>query len=111
MALERLIHQIGLQLPAETTHHIQCDNAQTVGIVNKEGLKVITRLRHIDIQQHWLREAKKEGRIQVTWVSTDKMIADGFTKAFGPEKQETFRKALKMVPLSSLEHVKLASKS
>ena len=111
LALERLIHQVGLQLPSEVTHHVRCDNAQTVGIVNKNGLKINTNLRHVDIQQHWLREAQKEKKIKVSWISTEEMIADGLTKAFGSEKQETFRKALKMVPLSSLTHMKLASKS
>jgi hypothetical protein len=111
LALERLIHQVGLQLPSDVTHHVRCDNAQTVGIVNKNGLKINTCLRHIDIQQHWLREAQKKGRIKVSWIATQEMIADGLTKAFGSEKQEAFRKALKMVPLSSLKHMKLASKS
>ena len=52
LALGRLIHQIQLKIPGDTTHTITYDNVQTVRLVRDESLKVSTRLRHVDIQQH-----------------------------------------------------------
>jgi hypothetical protein len=33
---------------------IYCDNLQTVGVVTKDDDKPFTRLRHVDVHQHWL---------------------------------------------------------
>ena len=111
LALERLTKQIELEIPNGAMHTIRCDNAQTVGIVNKEGFRVPTRLRHIDIQQHWLREAHTNGRIKVEWIPTEEMVADGLTKALVPEKHLLFVKKLRLVPHSPENHSEPASKS
>jgi hypothetical protein len=69
---------------------IWCDNAQTIRLLAKESPKLVTRLRHIDIHQHWLRQEVQEGRLRVDWVSTANMPADGLTKALPRQKHDEF---------------------
>ena len=48
------------------------------------------RLKHIDIQYHFICEYAEEGRVNIVYVSTDKMIADTLTKPLGTTKFEGF---------------------
>jgi hypothetical protein len=36
--------------------HIRCDNRQTLRVLKKEMLKLNTKLKHVDIHRHWLRQ-------------------------------------------------------
>ena len=47
--------------------------------------------RHIHIRHHFIRECVKNGDIKVVHLSTDKMLADFFTKPFAPKKHRIFR--------------------
>jgi hypothetical protein len=73
---------------------IWCDNAQTIRLLAKETPKLVTRLRHVDIHQHWLWQEVQEGRLRVDWVSTADMPADGLTKALPRQKHEDFVRLL-----------------
>ena len=42
-----------------------------------------SRTEHIDIKFHFLREKIEDGLIELEYRPTDKMIADGLTKALG----------------------------
>jgi hypothetical protein len=68
----------------------------------KESPKLVTKLKHIDIHQHWLCQETEKGTVKIEWISTNEMPADGFTKALGPQKHETFRKQLNMVDIKPL---------
>ena len=68
----------------------------------KETPKLVTKLKHIDIHQHWLRQETEKGTLKVEWISTNDMPADGFTKALGPQKHTAFIKQLNVVDISSL---------
>ncbi|KAM4058204.1 reverse transcriptase (RNA-dependent DNA polymerase) [Hirsutella rhossiliensis] len=46
---------------------VECDNSQTIRLL-EEGAKLSTRLRHVDIHQHWLRQECQEGRIRSRWL-------------------------------------------
>jgi hypothetical protein len=77
----------------DTAMTIQCDNQQTVGLLTKENAVLNTRLRHVDIHHHWLRQEVQRQHIKVIWIETAKMVADGMTKALPRIKFETFRDA------------------
>jgi hypothetical protein len=40
-----------------------CDNQQTIRLMTKDAPKLTTKLRHIDIHQHWMRQEVQEGCI------------------------------------------------
>jgi hypothetical protein len=73
---------------------IYCDNLQTVGVVTKDEDKLFTRLRHVDVHQHWLRQEITDGRVSVQWKSTNLMPADGLTKILVRQKHVEFLRQL-----------------
>jgi transposase InsO family protein len=86
--LSRLLKALTLRLDVPLT--IQCDNKQTLRLLNEESAKLVTKLRHVDIYKHWLRQEVKEKRVTLSWVPTKQMLADGLTKSLGREKHATF---------------------
>jgi len=80
---------------------IQCDNLQTIGLVTKEIAQLKTKLRHVDIHNHWLRQEVERGTIAVEFTPSGDMIADGLTKALQGSKFETFRHQIGLVDISN----------
>lgn len=66
--------------------------------------KLMTKLRHIDIHQSWLRQEVQAGAVNVKWIPTKAMPADGFTKALPHQKHEEFMKMIGLVHISKLEN-------
>src|SRR5213075_991124 len=46
------------------------------------------RTKHIDIQYHVVRNCVEDGRLRLEYCPTEDMVADGLTKALGPERQK-----------------------
>lgn len=92
--LSRLLKALNLRLDTPLT--IDCDNKQTLRLVTEESAKLATKLRHVDIHQHWLRQEFARKHINVQWVPTRDMMADGFTKALGKEKHQTFTRMMNL---------------
>lgn len=97
---DRLFTRIGFQYPQQMT--IECDNSRTVDLINAEETPFDTKLRHVDIHGHWLRQEVKEGRIRIKWVPTAQMVADGLTKVLTRQKHEAF---IKMLGLRNVRHL------
>jgi hypothetical protein len=55
-----------------------------------------SRSKHIDIQYHFTREKVESGEVEIEYVSTDKMVADGLTKALGGVKFGRFIQDMKL---------------
>lgn len=53
-----------------------------------------SRTKHIEIQQHFVREKVAEGEIELEYVRTEDMVADGLTKALPRDSFLRFREAL-----------------
>lgn len=88
-ALLRLLTQISFPLDSSLCVTILCDNEQAVEIANSRTNSLTTRLRHVDIQQSWIRDVLAHPhlypptdriRIAVEWVPSQDMPADGLTK-------------------------------
>jgi hypothetical protein len=63
---------------------------------------VHTKLRHVDVHRAWLRQEVQQRCLQVTWVPSRSMPADGLTKALPKPLHQQFVKMLNMVDISSL---------
>ncbi|KAL4410966.1 reverse transcriptase domain protein [Colletotrichum abscissum] len=94
MALKRLFKDIALDLGEVWS--VNCDNQQTIRLVVGEGERIATRLRHIDIQNMWLRQEHARGSFEVAYMSTEDMPADGLTKNLSRAKFEHFRTLLNL---------------
>ena len=82
-------------------HHIeiQCDNVQTIRLVTEEITKLQTKLRHVDVHNHWLRQEVSRGRINVTYTKSQDMIADGLTKVLPTETFLSFQQQMGLVDI------------
>ena len=89
-----------IRFDTDETLQIKCDNRQTIRILTKEVMKLDTKLRHVDIHQHWLRQEVQNGQINVSWVPTNEMPADGLTKHLPRQKHEAFLKQLNLVDIT-----------
>lgn len=52
--LSRLMKTLTLHIPEALS--VECDNAQTIRLLVDESTKLRTKLRHVDIHSHWLRQ-------------------------------------------------------
>ena len=65
---------------------VECDNLMTLRLVTEESLKLVTKLRHVDVHNQW--------------VSTRDMIADGLTKALPRQLHEEFVRQIRLDDIS-----------
>lgn len=80
---------------APDTVIIASDNQGAIALSKNPGNH--GRSKHIDIQQHFVREMTEARKIELVFVPTGEMVADGLTKPLGKEKFASFRKALGLV--------------
>lgn len=64
-------------LKREGTIALKGDNQSAIALANNPVLH--SRIKHIDIQHHFIRNEILEGRIDLTYIPTEDMIADGLT--------------------------------
>ncbi len=96
----RIFKDLGFNINQELT--IYCDNQQTIRLLVKDLPTLITKLKHVDIRRHWLREQVSDEKIKVEWIPTNQMPADGLTKALSRQKHQNFVRQLGLVDLSKL---------
>jgi hypothetical protein len=102
---QRLISELGIELEKPNLHLV-CDNQQTIGILQRPLEKLKTKLKHVDIHNHWLREHVQKETIRVSYERSSKLIADGLTKPLqGAQFQESCRQ-LGLVKIEEKIHEK-----
>ena len=77
------------------------DNKAVVKILN--GEYNVERTKHEIVKVEFLREKVREGIISVSWIKTDDMTADIFTKGLGRIKHERHSRNLKLVDMEPTE--------
>jgi hypothetical protein len=75
---------------------IRCDNRQTIRLLTEESAKLKTKLRHVDVHNHWLRQEITEQNINLLWKFLQRTLADGITKPLPPAKFSEFVKLLQL---------------
>jgi len=75
---------------------IHCDNKQTVDLLMRERSIFQTKLRHVDIHRLWVRQEVQAKRLQIEWLNTSEMPADGLTKPLTRVKHEAFIRQIGM---------------
>jgi hypothetical protein len=92
----------GIHFSTNDNELIYCDNRQTIRLLQQDEPLLTTKLRHVDIHQHWLREKVQNGDIAVAWTSTNDMKADGMTKMLPRQKHEAFIRQLNLIDIQDL---------
>ena len=72
------------------------DNQSTISVITK-GLTSKVSTRHIDVRRLWIREIVDANRVVLSYMPTEEMVADGFTKALSGERFKNFAKALHII--------------
>jgi hypothetical protein len=85
---KRFFKEIDFNLDEDIT--IKCDNLQTIRLLKAPSVQLTTKLRHVDIHHHWLRQEIKAKTIAIEHVATSKQPSDGLTKPLTRQKQEQF---------------------
>lgn len=81
-----------LKLVLSEAFTIECDNLQTIRLLVNKAMKLQTKLCHVDIHSHWLRQEVQCQTIHTIWVPIKEMIADDLIKALITAKHEAFVK-------------------
>jgi len=95
----RFFTQINLELE---DYQVECDNQQTIRLLTTPAIKLATKVKHIDIHHHWLRQEVQDQRLFLKWIPTNSMSADGFTKPLPIQKHNAFIKQLGLVDIQHL---------
>ena len=98
--VKRLLDELKINLDDQRIQ-IHCDNRQTIRLVTEEIARLQTKLRHVDIHNHWLRQEARNGRIAVKHVPTKNMIANGLTKALSRSEFHKFLQQVNLVNIAS----------
>jgi hypothetical protein len=99
--VQRLLKELNVNV-ATAPLRLECDNKQTIGLIEKDIATLKTKLRHVDIHHHWLRQEHQAGRVKVVYMPTKTMIANGLTKALGKGDFEDFLSQIGMRDCSEL---------
>jgi hypothetical protein len=87
--ISRLLEELTIRLDSHRIT-IQCDNTQTIRLVTAEVATLQTKLKHVDIHNHWLRQEVERQTIGVEYTPSDSMVADGLTKALNTGAHDRF---------------------
>jgi hypothetical protein len=98
---QRLFTSLDLVLEGNKVITVLCDNQQTIRLLSKTGAQLHTSLKHVDIHNHWLRQEVQAGHVQIDWVASEHIIADGLTKALPSQKHELFVQQLNLQDVTS----------
>ncbi|CAL8578705.1 hypothetical protein XPA_010761 [Xanthoria parietina] len=89
---KRFFEEITLDLGCQP--YIEVDNLQTIRIIKSDNSQFTSKLRHVDIHHHWLRQETRSGNVSVRYQASAKILADGLTKALPGLRHKEFLKLL-----------------
>ena len=72
----------------EVTMELKGDNNGAISLVKNR--QISERSKHIDVAYHYIRELQQSKRVDVGYVPTDEMRADGLTKPLAKQKFQLF---------------------
>ena len=88
----RFLKEIGYD--ASNQNIIYCDNQSAIALAHNPEHHA--RTKHIDIQYHFIRNCVENGTTRLEYCPTEDMVADGLTKALGPERQKKLARMMGM---------------
>jgi hypothetical protein len=90
--LLRFLREIGYDIDNQNV--IFCDNQGAIALAHNPEHHA--RTKHIDIQYHFVRNCVEDGTTRLEYCPTEDMVADGLTKALGPERHRKLAKLMGM---------------
>jgi hypothetical protein len=90
--LHRFLKEIGYDVNDQNT--IYCDNQSAIALAHNPEHHA--RTKHIDIQYHFVRNCVEDRTTRLEYCPTEDMLADGLTKALGPERHRKLTRMMGM---------------
>jgi hypothetical protein len=92
MWIKKLLHE--LKVPHPTAARLWCDN---IGVKYlSENLVFHAQTKHIDIDNHFVREQIAHKLLDIRFISSRDQLVDGFTKALSAPLLEAFKRNLNL---------------
>ena len=88
----RLLKELGYDISDQNI--IYTDSQSAIALANNPEHHA--RTKHIDIQYHFVRDCVEDGKLKLEYCPTKDMVADGLTKALGPERHRRLTKMMGM---------------
>ncbi|MCO5566838.1 hypothetical protein L7F22_020520 [Adiantum nelumboides] len=88
--LELLLRDLGIQVQRPVVIH--CNNLSSIQLAQNPVFHAKTK--HIEVHYHFIRERVLDGSINLTFVRTDELVADIFTKALEQRSCDDFKRCL-----------------
>ena len=70
--------------------YIECNNMQTIWAFASDTPRFTTKLQHVNIHRHWLRQKVQSKRISIRWTPTTSILANRLTKSLLPQQHKEF---------------------
>ena len=80
--IHRLLKELGFDISNQNT--IYTDSQSAIALA--QNPEHHARTKHINIQYHFVRNCVEEDKLHLEYCPTEDMVADGLTKALGPER-------------------------
>ncbi|KAG8497024.1 hypothetical protein CXB51_008238 [Gossypium anomalum] len=90
--IKQLLGEIGM--PVVQSPVIWCDNTSTISMAANPTHHA--RVKHVEIDHHFVREKVLDGSLQVNFVPSANQIVDVLTKPITPKQFAVFRRALRV---------------
>jgi hypothetical protein len=90
--LLRFLREIGYNIDDQNV--IYCDNQSAIALAHNPEHHA--RTKHVDIQYHFVRNCVEDGTTRLEYCPTEDMVADGLTKALGPDRHRKLAKMMGM---------------
>ena len=95
--IRSLLEGINFKQVEPTT--INCDNNSAINLSEDPSLH--SRVKHIDIRYHFIRERVQSNEINVSYINTNDNIADVFTKALPAPTFQRLRGFMGLKPIAT----------
>ena len=87
--LSRLMQPLNLVIPEAVT--IEFDSTQIIRLLVDKSMELQSKLQHVDIYSHWVRQKLQRGSIHIRYVPTKEMVAGSLTRAISSaQKHDSF---------------------
>lgn len=101
--IQQLLDEVGI--PLIKLPIVWCDNSSVVFVT--ENPTHHARMKHVEIDHHFVREKVLAGMLQINFVPSNQQIADVLTKPIPPKLFASFRHALRVLTLNEVGDQKL----
>jgi hypothetical protein len=88
-----------IKVEYDQTISIICNNTSAINISNNPIMH--SKMKHIPIKYHFLREKETRQSVKLEYISTKEHVADIFTKPLPKDTFEYLRQKLRLISLSS----------